>query len=175
MTGTVAGLRIGVSELRRRPGERREEHRRVPMGGTAISTASVPEGAEAEVDLVLESLSDGVTVNGTVRVPWVGPCRRCLEETSGVAGAEIAEVFSDHPVGADLLAFDGDAIDLGPVVHDAVVLALPLAPLCREDCAGPDPDHFPVVTGADDAPPTDPRWSALADLRFDPEDTDPLE
>jgi uncharacterized protein len=175
VTSTVAGLRIGVSELRRRPGERRALHRSVPMGGTAISTAEVPDGATADVDVVLESLSDGVTVAGTVRVPWVGPCRRCLEPTSGVATAEIAEVFSDHPVGSDLLAFDGDAVDLGPVVHDAVVLALPLAPLCRDDCAGPDPDHFPVVTDAEDVPPADPRWSALAELRFDPEDGDPLE
>ena len=175
MTDTVAGLRIGVSELRRRPGERRRIRREVPLGGTAISTAAVPAGADADVDVVLESLSDGVTVNGLVRVPWVGPCRRCLEETTGVAEAEIHEVFSDHPVGGDLLPFDGDAVDLGPVVHDAVVLALPLAPLCREDCAGPDPDHFPVVAGTEDAPPADPRWSALAELRFDQDDTDPLE
>ena len=62
----------------------------------------------------------------------------------------------------------GDSIDLGPAVHDAVVLALPLAPLCRPDCPGPDPDNFPVVTA--DEPlekPVDPRWAALAELDFD--------
>lgn len=78
-------------------------------------------------------------------------------------------------MGGELLAMDGDFVDLGPVVHDAVVLALPLAPLCREDCPGPDPAHFPVVTADPSAPPPDPRWSALAELRFDREGTDPLE
>lgn len=73
---------------------------------------------------------------------------------------------------------EGDSIDLGPVVHDATVLALPLAPLCRPDCAGPDPEQFPVRTpgpddgvadGEDEAAerPIDPRWAALEQLRFD--------
>jgi uncharacterized protein len=147
----------------------------LPLDGVAITTAAVPEGASGELDVVLESLSDAVTVNGVVRVPWVGPCRRCLDETTGIAEAEIHEIFADRPAGEDLLALDGDVIDLGPVVHDAVVLALPLAPLCREDCPGPDPDNFPVATADSAAPPADPRWSALAELRFDPEGTDPLE
>lgn len=175
MTAPAPELRIGVSELRRRPGNRRRIERHVPLGGTSISTAAVPEGAEGEVDLMLESLTDGLTVTGVVRVSWSGPCRRCLDETSGTVEAEIHEIFSDHPVGGDLLALQGDTLDLGPVVRDAVVLALPLAPLCREDCPGPDPDNFPVATADQDVPPTDPRWSALAELRFDPEGSDPLE
>ncbi len=175
MTATVPGLRIGVSDLRRHPGSRRRIERSLPLDGVAITTAAVPEGASGELDVVLESLSDAVTVNGVVRVPWVGPCRRCLDETTGIAEAEIHEIFADRPAGEDLLALDGDVIDLGPVVHDAVVLALPLAPLCREDCPGPDPDNFPVATADSAAPPADPRWSALAELRFDPEGTDPLE
>ncbi|MCW2914010.1 MAG: hypothetical protein JWN52_2078, partial [Actinomycetia bacterium] len=66
---------------------------------------------------------------------------------------------------------EGDFIDLEPVLRDAVVLALPLSPLCRDDCpglcsecgvkladAGPDHRHDAV----------DPRWAALqgiTDLR----------
>ena len=54
-------------------------------------------------------------------------------------------------------------------------LALPLAPLCDEDCAGPDPDDHPgrgrgrrrrTAPMADDAR-ADPRWAALDALRFD--------
>lgn len=173
---SVPVIRVGVSDLRRHPGSRRDLRRTVPVGGAAVSTAAVPADAGAELDLVIESLSDGVTVTGTVTFPWTGPCRRCLEETSGTARAEIREVFKDHPEGPDLLPVEGDAIDLGPVVHDAVVLALPLAPLCREDCPGPDPDHFPVTTGDGGAErPVDPRWAALEQLRFDPGTDEPLE
>jgi uncharacterized protein len=124
----------------------------------------------------MESLSDGVTVSGVLRVPWEGECRRCLEPTSGVVETEIAEVFKDRPDEGETHGIDNDAVDLGPAVHDAAVLALPLAPLCREDCPGPDPEEFPVITATDaPEPPADPRWAALSELRFDSDPTDSLE
>jgi uncharacterized protein len=175
VTATAPELRIGVSELRRRPGNRRHVERSLPLGGTSISTAAVPDGAEATVEVTLESLSDGVTATGTVSVSWTGPCRRCLEDTDGVVVAEIHEVFTERPLGGETLALDGDTLDLGPVVRDAVVLHLPLAPLCREDCPGPAPDEFPVATAGDDVAPVDPRWSALAELQLDPEPPGPLD
>ena len=61
-------------------------------------------------------------------------------------------------------------IDLEPVAREAVLLELPLAPLCREDCAGLCPECGAVLDevrcghGIDAA---DPRWSALDDLRFE--------
>src|SRR6185437_2122402 len=36
----------------------------------------------------------------------------------------------------DLFAYDGEAIDLEPLLREQVILAVPYAPLCREDCAG---------------------------------------
>jgi uncharacterized protein len=57
------------------------------------------------------------------------------------------------------------------MARDAALLGLPLAPLCREDCAGPDPDRYPTVTeeeleaaAATAEKPPDPRWAALGDL-----------
>jgi uncharacterized protein len=169
-------LRIGVSEVRRRPGNRQHVDRSVQIGEMAISTAAVPPPGEARLDVVMESLSDGVTVAGVLRVPWVGDCRRCLEPTSGIIETEIAEVFKDRPDEGETLGIVDDAVDLGPAVHDAAVLALPLAPLCREDCPGPDPDAFPVITEDEAAePPSDPRWAALAELRFDSDPSESLE
>ncbi len=169
-------LRLGIAELRRRPGNRYVVQRSVPVGEIATSTASIPPPHEVELDLVLESLSDGLTVAGTIAVPWEGACRRCLEPTSGVATAEVLEVFKDRRSERDLTedgdvhAIDGDHVDLGPIVHDLAVMALPLAPLCGEDCGGPAPEDFPVATASDPAePPADPRWAALSELRFDSE------
>lgn len=166
----LPSLRIGVAELRRRPGNRQHVRRTVPVGRISTSTAAIGASGEVELDVVMESLSDGLTVSGVVRVPWTGECRRCLEPTSGVVEAEVLEVFKDHPDEGDMLATDGDAVELGPVVHDAAVLALPVAPLCREDCPGPDPHEFPVRTeDGDEGPVEDPRWAALRELRFDAE------
>ena len=68
---------------------------------------------------------------------------------------------------------DGDLLDLEPALRDAVVLTLPMSPLCRDDCPGlcaecgapladAGPDH-----GHEDA--TDPRWAGLK--RFDDQAT----
>jgi uncharacterized protein len=162
-------LLVPVAELRRRPGNRTEVDLEVPAGGLATSSASVPAEAVARVHLVLESQSDGVTVAGRVGVPWEGACRRCLDPCGGDLEVEVAEVFSDHPDGLDLLPFSGDAVDLTAAVTEAIVLGLPLAPLCRSDCPGPEPAAFPVAVESDaPAERRDPRWAALDELRFDP-------
>jgi DUF177 domain-containing protein len=60
---------------------------------------------------------------------------------------------------------DGDLLDLEPAFRDAVVLALPMSPLCREDCPGlcaecgvPLADAGP---GHRHGAAADPRWAAL--------------
>ena len=165
-------LKIGIAELRRRPGNRQEVDLDLSFGETglddsAVITATVPADSVGHVHLVLESMSDGVTATGTVRFTWQGECRRCLGPTSGEVVADVLEVYKDVPSGDDTLPVDGDFVDLGPVVRDAVVLALPLAPLCAEDCTGPEPEEYPVVVEGEGEEPPDPRWSALSDLRFD--------
>jgi len=161
-------LQVGVSELLRHPGTRRAFHTDVVLDGLSVTTASVPEGAPVDVDLVLESLSSGLTATGTVRVAWQGACRRCLDPVEGEAEAEVhAEVFEHDPTEGETYPLVGEQIDLEPLVRDAVLLALPLAPLCGDDCQGPAPDSFPTGSVAEDAPPADPRWAVLDDLTFE--------
>jgi uncharacterized protein len=163
-----------VAELRRHLGARRPVHRELEPDGLGLSTARVADGAVVAFDGTLESISDGVVVSGVLRVPWVGECRRCLGEASGVSEVDVREIFETHPTDGETFPLDGDHLDLGPMVHDTVLLALPLAPLCGPDCLGPAPDQFPAVATGDgseataaDGPaeaPRDPRWAALDDL-----------
>ena len=63
-----------------------------------------------------------------------------------------------------------DLIDLAPAVRDAVVLALPVAPLCRPDCPGLCAEcgvRLADLTGDHAHDTLDPRWAVLAD-RADP-------
>lgn len=169
-----------VAELRRHPGSRRPVRRAIPAGDLAISSARVPEGADLELDLVIESLSEGIVVSGAISMPWTGTCRRCLGPVSGTSTFDLREIFDPHPVEGETWPLDGDSLDLGPMARDLALLDLPLAPLCRDDCPGPAPDVFParVEDGqADDeggdededrpAAPGDPRWAALDALDFD--------
>jgi uncharacterized protein len=167
-----SSLRVGVAELRRRPGTQRDLDVIALLPGLALTTSRVPDGAELAVSGVLESLSDGVTATGEVRASFTGECRRCLGEVTGELVAPFQEVFEPHPVEGETYLLDGDEVDLEQMVRDAVLLALPLAPLCRADCPGPVPDLVPVVVPdeADDElglHPIDERWSALDALRFD--------
>ena len=61
-----------------------------------------------------------------------------------------------------------DLVDLAPLVHDAILLDLPLAPLCREDCRGLCP-HCGIDrndASCDCQVPINPRWATLDELRF---------
>jgi uncharacterized protein len=61
----------------------------------------------------------------------------------------------------------GDVLDLEPLARDAVLLDLPLAPLCAEDCLGLCPqcgiNRNEETCSCEE--PADPRWSALDSLR----------
>ncbi len=169
-----SALRLGITELRRRPGTEREVAVVTTLPGLAITSARVPADAEIAVDGVLESIEGGLTISGTVRAPWVGECRRCLEPVTGELEVTLSEVFEARPVEGETYPIDGDEVDLEPVVRDALLLQLPLAPLCRPDCPGPAPEAFPTAIegeepSADTAGerPPDPRWAGLEQLKFD--------
>jgi len=122
-------------------------------------------------DLLLEAQGEAVIATGTISARWVGECRRCLDRTEGEVVVELAEVFEPDPVDGETYPLGRDEVDLEPAVREALALAMPLAPLCREDCSGPDPQAHPVTTApdaADEAPTAaDPRWAALDALHFD--------
>ena len=182
-----AGLLVGVSDLLQRPGARRQVQRVMPSPGYQVGAATVPADVDIEIDLLVESTADPDTlaVHGTIRAPWTGECRRCLDPVDGVLELEVTEVFSRAPDASsddDVWPIEAHHIDVAAVVGDAVLLALPLAPLCGPDCRGPAPDEFPALSpdlAAADEPdadgegdptaeaPRDPRWSALDELRFD--------
>lgn len=175
---TGEGLRIGVGDLLNRPGTRREVERDLTSEGFTVSASSVPAGATIEARLVVEATAEPgtLTVSGTFSAPWTGECRRCLTDIEGRLEAEVHEVVARNPVDDEVWPLEGEEIDIGELAREALMLALPLAPLCGTDCRGPAPEEFPAVADDDAAasseppdgePTVDPRWAALDQLRFD--------
>jgi len=80
---------VEVNALRRVPGTNRRVHVVAPLEGLDVSGSAVPEGSNVDLDAFLESVSGGIVVTATVRAPWQGECRRCLELASGMIEAEI--------------------------------------------------------------------------------------
>ena len=164
------GLLLGVGDLLARPGERRNESLDAVLDGLRVLGSKVPEGAPVHLELHLQSVNTGVVVKGTTAAPWVGECRRCLRPVEATLTAAILEIYEPDPTEGETQPLQGDHIDVEPVAREAVLLELPLAPLCRHDCAGLCPE-----CGADlnqgacgcALDQSDPRWAALDDLRFD--------
>ena len=164
-----APLVLDIRDLGRRAGSMTEVDRTVPApadlgGGVAV----VPPGSDMELSLRLESVVEGVLVSGTATVTVVGECARCLDPVEWLETVPFTELFLHEPgpEEEELPVLDGDLLDLEPVVRDAVVLALPLAPLCRPDCPGLCPECGARL--ADDPSHghdrMDPRWAALTGL-----------
>ena len=165
---------LDVRELGRRPGSMRAVRLDVPAPAQmAVGMAGIPEGAPLTLDLRLESVVEGVLVSGTVTSPLTAECARCLTPVTDTVTVPLTELFA-YPDSVteqtseedEVSHLVGDMLDLEPVVRDALVLDLPLSPLCRDDCRGlcagcgerlddlPD-DHTHTTT--------DPRWAALVE------------
>jgi uncharacterized protein len=105
-----------------------------------------------------------------VTAPWEGLCRRCLEPVTGTLQAEVLEVFEAEPTEGETSCSTATASTLEPVAREAVLLGLPMAPLCAEDCRGLCPTCGADLRDGDCdcAPPAaDPRWAGLEGLSFD--------
>jgi uncharacterized protein len=61
-------------------------------------------------------------------------CRRCLTEWPEPLEVDVFEMLGSDPEAEYRLS--GDEADLEVPLRDAVLLALPLSPLCRPDCLG---------------------------------------
>lgn len=167
-------LVFDVSRLGRRPGAMQEICRSVPSPARiGLDLIAIEAGAPLDLDLRLESVSEGVLVTGTVHGPTRGECSRCLEPVSGDIEIALTELFA-YPDSLTESTTESDevghvidhTIDLEQPIINAVGLALPFTPLCRPDCPGLCP-QCGVVLATDPGhhhDQIDPRWAKLAAL-----------
>jgi uncharacterized protein len=161
--------------LGRSPGDFKDEKRAASApDGLGSGLVLVPAGGDVALDLRFEAVSEGVLVTGSAVAPLTGECARCLDPLTSTIEVNFQELYrylpdpgEDEDDGEERF-LDGDHLDLEPAFRDAVVLALPLSPLCRDDCpglcaecgakladVGPEHGHGDKV---------DPRWGLLAKL-----------
>ena len=139
--------------------------------------ARIPAGADLELEVTLEGVSEGVLVTATVSGPLAAECARCLEPFTAPVSVHFRELYElagqghDDEDSADVYRLGANGLlNLEPALRDAVVLELPLSPLCEEDCAGlcaecgirladAEPGHGHEQRGG--------MWDALKDFRVD--------
>jgi uncharacterized protein len=163
------GAFVPVASLRKQIGSAKHFVREGRIPSLGAIGVSVPDTEPIVCDLELSSYPAGIMVTGTVTARWNGECRRCGGEVSGVVEAAVRERFVASPDDAedDSYPLDSDQLDLEPLVRDAVLLELPLAPLCSPDCQGlcPACGENRNVVSCGCQPEVDPRWAPLEALR----------
>jgi uncharacterized protein len=138
--------------------------------GWGLDLVKIPAGTPVVIDARFESVMDGVLVTAEVEVPVAAECGRCLDPVTFDLVAPVQELYAYEPDPADedSLTLNGDTLDLEPVVRDAVVLALPMNPLCDPDCLGLCAEcgaRLADVEPGHAHSQVDPRWAALALLK----------
>jgi uncharacterized protein len=142
------------------------------------------EASELLGEAKVTRLSDGVLVQGDVEANVHLRCSRCLEDISVPVDARLEEQFQptvDVETGKAIAKVQTDEddttfaidsnhmMDLTEPVRQALLVALPMRPLCREDCKG-----LCVMCGANlnyidcghHQEESDSRWEALRALNI---------
>lgn len=176
MNARMPSTRVDLADILNRPGASRPVTMSVPAADT-LDVPLVTLTADVRVELLLESLVNGILARGSVSADVELACARCLEATPSTVQTEVVELFSD-PIRAD----DADDVeqgyeirspeaspylDLDTLIRDALSDAVPSRPLCREDCRGLCPScgaqlNTTTCDCADED--VDSRWAALRGL-----------
>jgi uncharacterized protein len=168
----MSPLLVNASEILRVPGTHRTLAASVSLADVDVADDRV--AGDVTLDLAIVSSLDDLAVAGTLTVAWSDQCRRCLRPLAGDLVIDVAERYapaeSETLGDTDAFPIEHGQLDLRPLVREGVLLGIPDAPVCRDDCPGLCP-----LCGADltagpctcDLLVRDERWAVLDQLRGD--------
>jgi len=180
---------FNTHDLPRRPGEMREYELSIDSHEElGFEVLSIAEDEPIDIDLRIESVAEGILATATVRTEASGECGRCLDAVFYDVDESFQELYEyvedprqarkknkpgkkrpqkndDEDLDEDLVRqMDGEMIDLDGPIRDAIILNLPINPLCSPDCPGlcPDCGIKWIELPEDHAhAPVDIRWAGL--------------
>jgi uncharacterized protein len=186
-------FQFNTHELPRRAGEMKEYQLDLeilePVG---VPLVAVPAGDVIEVDMRLESVAEGILLSADIYAIAKGECIRCLDPVEITVERKIQELYRYEPTNdkggkrkkhssrtdtsdeidldaVDELWLDGNEMNLEIPIRDAIVLDLPVNPLCSETCLGLCPDcgeKWETLPEDHAHEVIDARWAGLAGLDF---------
>jgi uncharacterized protein len=186
-------FQFNTHELPRRAGEMKEYQLDLeilePVG---VPLVAVPAGDVIELDIRLESVAEGILLSADLYAIAKGECIRCLDPVEVTVERKIQELYRYEPSNdkggkrkkhssrtdtsdeidldaVDELWLDGNEMNLEIPIRDAIVLDLPVNPLCSEACLGLCPDcgeKWEKLPEDHAHEVIDARWAGLAGLDF---------
>ena len=186
-------FQFNTHELPRRAGEMKEYQLDLEiLEAVGVPLVAVPAGDVIEVDMRLESVAEGILLSADIYAIAKGECIRCLDPVEITVERKIQELYRYEPTNdkggkrkkhssrtdtsdeidldaVDELWLDGNEMNLESPIRDAVVLDLPVNPLCSEGCLGLCPDcgeKWEKLPEDHAHEVIDARWAGLAGLDF---------
>ncbi len=149
-------LKIDVGRLIRGILDRDDFDATLRLALTETGLCPADSGDIFRIHLELERLHGGIRVHGMVKGALKMECSRCLKSFEQPVvinmdevyrlgeGSEVVRHISSEMVEDDSYRVRDGILDLNPALNDAIMLAVPMKPLCRPDCQGLCP-----ICGAD--------------------------
>ena len=152
-------FQLNTFELPRRAGEMKEYELDIAAPfRVGVPLIGVPEGDIIEIDARCESVTEGILVTAEIYAVAIGECIRCLDPVELPVDRTIQELYRYEPTDDkgkknhkkaeeeddldedEALFVEGEQVNLEIPILDAVILSLPVNPLCDEECMGLCPD-----------------------------------
>ncbi len=182
-------MRIDVSEIKGHKGAQLDRRISVDCEQLGIDGLEQQCLRPLDVQAVVTNIGDGTfSVDGHVECELELVCSRCLEPFTYHLLGEFSEEFfleggerheqwqrrqeeaGNHPADEQIRFYSGNRLDLTDTVRDAVMLAVPMKIVCRDECQGICPvcgqnkNQHQCSCQADDV---DLRWTVLKDFLHD--------
>jgi len=139
---------------------------------------------KGKLEVVIQRAGNTYSIKGKISFKLRLQCSRCLEFFEREFDENINYVYKKEELRyrkeARLRGEDfnteyivGDSIDLLPIIHDSVLLSIPMKPLCKEDCKGLCPicghnlNYGPCEHQLSKKEEIDPRWEKLLNMKME--------
>lgn len=177
---------LQTHDLPRRAGEMKEYQLDIDSPERiGVPLIAVPEGDLIELDVRAESVTEGILITAEIYAIAHGECIRCLDPVEEVIDRTIQELYRYEPTDDkgrksrkkdedegdldedEILYMQGEVADLELPIIDAIILSLPVNPLCDPDCMGLCPDcgeKWESLPEDHAHEVTDIRWAGLSGL-----------
>ena len=169
----MQGLLIDIHDLVGTPGACRPIFKVQPIEGLKVPLAWVEEEDPVQIDLVAESLREGVEVTGEVSGRLRLSCSRCLVEYGLPFEQAVGEMFyfsAEEAKEKESYAVEAGIIDLEQMLRDVVILGMPVNPVHDPECRGLCPQCGADLNQGDcghDREMVDIRWAPLKSMLVD--------
>jgi len=171
-------LKIPLSRIETVPRETRFTEPLDIVGEEAWATVRFP--SPVQVDVTYYRSGREIFFHGSLKGAARAECGRCLEDCGFIIEKSFDFVLTPDPLPTNknmeltademgLSFYTGEDIDLSPFVREQTLLALPLRPLCSDNCRGLCPDCGAELnrTTCGCTSPGDLRMAVFRNLRPD--------